>query len=53
MRLREISCKKSLNKGDAFFFLNVYNSGLEIKEIYIYIYIYALVTCDHALSFQA
>ena len=30
---------------------NVYNSGLEIKEIYIYIY--ALVICDYALSFQA
>ena len=34
MNSREISCKKSLNKGDAnfFFFLNVYTSGVEIKE---------------------
>ena len=34
MNSREISCKKSLNKGDSifFFFLNVYTSGVEIKE---------------------
>ena len=35
MNSREISCKKSLNKGDAiffFFFSNVYTSGVEIKE---------------------